>query len=421
MWVLPKQLISASALDTEALISDSSEFSQVAEQSLMWRSKPSQSRTWSQRWKRETWMRHLSGRTLRHSQQNRFAAWWTSSLAATRANRSRQQASDSEQKTQDTSGRFYAEQYELFSPEESSSKTSKDTSRLDSPQSSATWKKMVTAQRGEYLARLKSEQATRERESSSSGNWPTPGASQAHINGQGRSTVEEVSRQKTFHLKHRTNKSGEVVVREKGRTHQATLASAVVGEQNWPTARTRDWKDIGDQQKLAKLYNRDQCLPRAVAKFGQQDLESSNSTGKNPAQWPTPKANNPSSTRKPGTGGRELSQEAKNWATPEAQNQTGYQTKNGQVFPRLGSQVESWPTPITGDSHLSSSPNAAQKRIQESKKTLSRMNPGKLNPSWVEQLMGVPVLWTQMPTEWTDSDCLATELCQQQQQEHGQF
>ena len=324
MWIVPKQLISASALDTEALISDSSEFSQVAEQSLMWRSKPSQSRTWSQRWKRETWMRHLSGRTLRHSQQNRFAAWWTSSLAATRANRFQQQASDSEQKTQDTSGRFYAEQYELFSPEESSSKTSKDTSRLDSPQSLATWKKIVTEQRGGYLARLKSEQATRERESSS---WPTPDAS-----------IEK------FRLS--------------GNSQQS--------------------------RSLEAMSRRGELSP--------PDPESSNSTGKNPARWPTPKANNPSSTRKPGTGGRELSQEAKNWATP-----------------------------ITGDSHLSSSPNAAQKRIQESKKTLSRINPGKLNPSWVEQLMDVPVLWTQLPTEWTDSDCLATELCQQQQQEHGQF
>ena len=331
MWVLPKQIISASALDTEALISDSSEFSQVAEQSLMWRSKPSQSRTWSQRWKRETWMRHLSGRTLRHSQQNRFAAWWTSSLAATRANRSQQQVTDSEQKTQDTSGRFYAEQYELFSPEESFSKTSKDIYRLDSPQLSATWKKMVTEQRGEYLVRLKSEQATRGKESSS-----------------------------------------------------------------WPTANARDWKDTPGMSKSRPDRNglgRIDQLARAVYhNDSPPDLESSNSTGKNPARWPTLKANNPSSTRKPGIGGRELSQEAKNW-----------------------------PTPITGDSHLSSSPNAAQKRIQESKKTLSRMNPGKLNPSWVEQLMDVPVLWTQLPTEWTDSDCSATELCQQQQQEHGQF
>ena len=34
---------------------------------------------------------------------------------------------------------------------------------------------------------------------------------------------------------------------------------------------------------------------------------------------------------------------------------------------------------------------------------------GKLNPSWVEQLMGLSVGWTQLPTEWIDSDCSATE------------
>jgi hypothetical protein len=26
----------------------------------------------------------------------------------------------------------------------------------------------------------------------------------------------------------------------------------------------------------------------------------------------------------------------------------------------------------------------------------------KLNPNWVEQLMGLPVGWTQLPTEWID-------------------
>jgi len=29
---------------------------------------------------------------------------------------------------------------------------------------------------------------------------------------------------------------------------------------------------------------------------------------------------------------------------------------------------------------------------------------GKLNPNWVEHLMGLPVGWTQLPTEWIDSD-----------------
>ena len=32
----------------------------------------------------------------------------------------------------------------------------------------------------------------------------------------------------------------------------------------------------------------------------------------------------------------------------------------------------------------------------------SRESSGKLNPNWVEQLMGLPVGWTQLPTEWID-------------------
>jgi len=33
---------------------------------------------------------------------------------------------------------------------------------------------------------------------------------------------------------------------------------------------------------------------------------------------------------------------------------------------------------------------------------VAKINKGKLNPAWVEQLQGVPVGWTQLPTEWID-------------------
>ena len=176
MWLLPKQIISAFAPVMEDWTWPSSRWCQLSAPLLMWRSKHSPSRTWSQRWKRENWIKHLCGRTLKRSQRNNFTDWWTSSLAAIRVNRSVPQESETP-KTQEDSGRFYAEQFKLFSPDEYSSRTSKDTSRLDSPALSATWKKMVTEQRGEYSARLKSEQVTKERESSSTENWPTPDAS----------------------------------------------------------------------------------------------------------------------------------------------------------------------------------------------------------------------------------------------------
>lgn len=61
-----------------------------------------------------------------------------------------------------------------------------------------------------------------------------------------------------------------------------------------------------------------------------------------------------------------------------------------------GRSQESWGTPSTRDmSHPGK--NSKQKRI-----TTQISNPNKLNPSWVEQLMGLEVGWTQLPTEWID-------------------
>jgi hypothetical protein len=86
--------------------------------------------------------------------------------------------------------------------------------------------------------------------------------------------------------------------------------------------------------------------------------------------------------------------------------------------------MKQWATPIMGDSHLASTPEVAQKRIEEGKVTLSRQNPGKLNPRWVEALMGLPIGWT-MPScvspvtiAPTSCDCLGTELSQPPQNEH---
>lgn len=303
MWILPKQVISAFAPGTEALISGSDEFSRVAEQSLMWRSKPSQSRTWSQRWKRENWIKHLSGRTLRHSAHTRFVDWWTSCQAATRVNRSQQQASDEAPKTQDISGHFCAEQFELFSPDESSSKMSRDTSRWDSPQSSATWKKMVIEQRGKYLVRRNAVRRTSESESSS---WPTPRAS-----GQNDSA-------------RKLNKSGK-------RHAGDDLTTAV---KDWPTASARDWQDTPGEW----MYN-----------------------GRNPD----------------GTARNRIDQLAR------------------AVY------------------HNDFPPDLANRN------SIGK-NPERLSPNWTEQLMGVPVGWTQLPTEWTGCDSSETALSRQPQQKRGQ-
>ena len=87
MWILPKQLHTLACVPgTEALILDSSEFCQLCEQSLMWRSKPFPSTTWSRRLKRVGWMSLLFGRTLKPSHGEAFTKKWTSSLEASLVN-----------------------------------------------------------------------------------------------------------------------------------------------------------------------------------------------------------------------------------------------------------------------------------------------------------------------------------------------
>ena len=308
MWILPKQLhTSAYVPDTAALISDLAEQSQICEPSLLARSKPSLARTWSQKWKRDSWTRLLSGRILKPSHGQSFATAWTSSLEVIPASHSPQQESGSEKTTLDTSG--HGSQMELFpcDQESASSRTSRDTSALDSERSSANWKALVTKRRGEYSLRVKSAHLTNASESSS---WASITA-----NDWKGSTPNSITR-----------KDGKSRIDQLAyQTEQHSLY--------YPTPCAMEAEKAGFHakgqmgQSLSAMANRGE-LGQAV-----------------PA--------NPSTL-----GSRQGS-----WATPESKNHVGYQVgADGKKWPRLGSQ--------TG---------------------------GKLNPRWVETLMGLPVGWT-MPS-----------------------
>jgi hypothetical protein len=177
-WILPKQLHTlAYALDTEALSLDLAEQSQICAQSLFVRSKHSLPRTWFQKWKRDSWTQHLSGRILRPSLGQSFVEKWTSSLVATHANHSVPLESDSERKIQDTSG--LSLQMELLQCDQVSVslKTSKDISRWGCPTSSKTWQEWVTERRGAYSLRVKLAHLT---SGSGCSSWPTMTDNEAH-------------------------------------------------------------------------------------------------------------------------------------------------------------------------------------------------------------------------------------------------
>jgi len=543
MWILPHQLhTSAFVPDTAALISDLNEQSQVCAQSLLVRSKVSPARTWSLKWKRDSWTQLLSGRILKPSHGPSFTAAWTSSLAAIRASHSAQPASASAPKTRDTSGRL--SQPELLQCDQVpvSLKTSRDISALGFPTCCKTWQEWVTERRGAWRARVNAARLIR---GSGSLSWPTVQASEEKAN------------------RYRDGSA-------KGA--QIWLTTAVVKDAaSWPTPNAQvsqdgespeTWLKRKEAMK-AKGYNGNGCgtpLTIAVQLHGQADPASSNTSGSRQELWPTPEASQggrqsgsfnqtswkhaDGTPRQPSLAQAALSSQAKEmwptitahtpdmesngpnghqgtylagavkqWATPRAGKTTdenpdtwaARQAKGDVATMPLTAQVKAWATPAAFDWNTAESKAAWEKRAAEQKAkgvnlhlplksqaiheaekqwatpkasdpqhagpnmrdsagnyalpaqvTKSWLTPkvpsggsqavrtteggglrkledqtqtptGKLNPRWVETLMGLPIGWT-MPSCTSPQtiapmscDSSAMELCRPPQSELSEF
>jgi hypothetical protein len=88
---------------------------------------------------------------------------------------------------------------------------------------------------------------------------------------------------------------------------------------------------------------------------------------------------------------------------PRKVNQNG---KDGSVG--LGRLVQMWPTPTAHNAKETNAPSEASRNTP----TLAAQAGGKLNPTWVEWLMG----W---PLGWTDLKSLVTDKCHCVQQKRG--
>ena len=368
MWILPKQLhTSAFVQDTKALGLDSEEFSQACEKSLSWRGKDSLSRTWLQRWKRENWIQHLSSRTLNNSHTESFVDKWTSYLADSRANPSVVQDSVKQLMIQDTCSHTSEMESGTADPELFSSKTWEESSQPRpgtenqfSNMSSENWKDWVTEQRQEYSQRKKSAHLIRESESSSLG-WPTARTSDA----EGGRIETEMTDQGFKSKRHRSNQTFGAKLRDAVETHEEG--------KNWATPQTFDSNNlVRTPEKLAQTRaeknagcmnlreqvhypNMDHSRKGAKALSGHPDQENLSTSGRSQESWPTPRAN--------------------------------------KVHPQITEENRK---------HLA---NRKKSNLEEDIAGHCGKATGKLNPNWVEHLMGLPVGWTQLPTEWIDSDC----------------
>jgi hypothetical protein len=189
-----------------------------------------------------------------------------------------------------------------------------------------------------------------------------------------------------------TERSGACGVRRK--QARLTNASECSSWQNYPTPAARDYTGTNSEDHVmnkSKGYKGHMNQLPNFIKYGMDN-------------WPTPRAGNPGS-RKPGTGGKILAEEAKkNWATPQSTD--GDRINQVRKRSELSEKAKKGGCRNLREDVFNAGPPAPEKSSTSGKNHGSP----KLNPSWVEQLMGLPVGWTQLPTEWTDSASSETAL-----------
>ena len=256
MWILPKQiqsLTSVSVLDTKESEKDLEEFCQMSEKSLMWRSKPSQLRTWFRRWKRNSWIQLLSIRTLKPSHTKTFLEKYLSYREDSLANHLVFPGLEKLPRTQDTSSLTSQKELESANLELFSSKMLKESSQQKpkmenqfSNMSSEHWKDWVTEQRREYSQRAKLAFHIKEKGSLS---WGTP--------------KEQDCRAK---------------MEDRGKHNLGEQVQGMYNKETFPTPTSRDWK--GAYSKESQENKPRNLLPDAVGENTQRDLMKNNTNGK---------------------------------------------------------------------------------------------------------------------------------------------
>tara|TARA_R100000329_G_scaffold11543_1_gene12584 strand:+ start:189 stop:1286 length:1098 start_codon:yes stop_codon:yes gene_type:complete len=340
MWIVPKnyQPSSVSALDTVASSEDLSLPGINIEQSLMSRSKPSPLRTWSQRWKRESWFRHLCGRILKPCQHTAFEKELMSSLAVIPANRLAPLGCAKAPKTQGTYGltsMIMCEQLDLFA---ASSRTSKDTSALDSDRSSMIWRDLVIKRRGEYSARLRLAHLTNGNEFTF---WPTP-------------VAQDDNKSPEAHMQMKQRMKG-------GPRYKPTSLQVMVkGVERglWPTPTAQDNNQVSGNPDHPK---------RGTTLGGAARL------------WPTPTASDSDGgpRQQDGKRGRALKDlPGQMWPTPTSRD---------------------WRSGKASENTHNRNSRPLNELIAKKEEV-----PGQLNPTWVEWLMGLPLGWTDLGSWGTE-------------------
>lgn len=327
MWIVPSNHPLYSAFVPEYLDSKEALKEQLvkSELPLMWRSKPSSSKTWLQRWKRVYWLPHLFGRTLKPSTQSRFEAEYTASLAVIPASLSAMPGSGKEKTTRGTCGHSSVKSSEQQNLIGAFLKTSEDTLPSGLMWSTENFQKWVTELKQEYSVRRKLAQRIKEKGCSSLP-WTTPQARD---------------------FKHPDLQTSGNYQRKIDKNYSIDLNSQVI---NWPTPKAQN-------EKRPAIHGQ-----------GGQDLQTV------VQNWPTPKTATGDYCYSQGDHDKivlNLSGAVKMWptTTQDAENLAGPSQFNRNSYPLNVAVL------INGQQDKEAINMIGKSREQ-------------LNPAWVAQLMG---------------------------------
>ena len=379
-------------------------------------------------------MQALSTRTLKPSLGNSFVTEWVSSAAATPASHSPQPVTDSAKTTQDTSGLGSERALQSCDQASVSLRMSTDTSRWDSPQSSATWKSLVTKRRGEFSQRLKSGLLINANESSS---WPTAStrdhkggysggrirngkvsmdtldvAVQAYSEG-GLLAPEKPSTdgspQELWRTPSSSDGEGGIMEMRPGTAGKYKLRDHVHAK--WATPSAFDWNQPETKEQWEKrAATQAEKGVNLHLPLKSQAIQVGN-------QWATPNAGDfkagISTGRKQKSLGQDVTLSLQNWATPNTLDHMALRSPEA-----LLRQATTTRAGRTSPANLREQVDPASVEIYQTKTAPEKQKiTHKLNPRFVEALMGLPIGWV-MPncakpisTEITSSAPSGTELC----------
>lgn len=407
-------------------------------------------------WKTRPWIARLSGTISDPLMASRGADAWISSLPVTHANPSASPESAAEKTTPDTSGPKSQGSSESLILRSSFSKTSPAIYLLDSRKSFRTWSAWVIALRQVCSQRRKSAPRT---SASDSMPWPTATvgdcASAARhttttgVMHPGTTLTDAIRLWPTPMSGHPTNANSKrgmdtlQVAAEMWPTPNAAISQDGEGADTWLARRERlkakgyNGNGAGMPLAIAATMWPTPNVPNGGRTLSPEDIAAKGTTENGKRQvglenvaklmWPTPRSSpNENRTTRPtpshlnGTHGRNLAGEATGgmWATPTTRDWKDGVDPSGVVPTNslLGRQAPR--SGIVGTSSSPSTPNSPPP-LWQTPRVGTHGVPGenathggqpkgtRLNPLFVEWLMGLPI-------GWTDSVPLGTRSCPSQ-------